>query len=255
MNTETFKGKLRASDRTRDLYGRNINQFLAWLDGKDPAPENAQEYIDYLEQKGRRPNTVAVALHAIRAYFKVVKKPVELSGPKVTIGEPSYLTTEEVYKLLDAATTPLEKCLVTVLFDTGCRIAEVLNSELQDIDWEGGFLTVTRKGGRRADVNISGKGLDALKAWLDARKGKHQRVFLDLAYYDAWQALRKVAERAGIENFTPHRLRHSRAVHMLSAGADLHDVQMALGHQSIRTTADIYGRLRPADLKKRIPDW
>ena len=45
-------------------------------------------------------------------------------------------------------------------------------------------------------------------------------------------------------------MKGTRAVQMLNAGLTLHDIQEALGHRSITTTANIYGRRKPADLKK-----
>ena len=42
--------------------------------------------------------------------------------------------------------------------------------------------------------------------------------------------------------WTPHGGRHTIATHLIQAGAHADRVRQLLGHESIRTTADVYGR-------------
>lgn len=250
MDLQTFIKKLRASPRTKALYLQNLLRYERWLGKKSNSHKNAQAYIHFLEEAGKEPSTIAVAANALRAYFKKMETEIDLDAPSVQMKDPDYLTVEEVLRLIAASRNPLEKCMITVLFDTACRIGELLNLHLDDIDYRGGFIRVTRKGGRIADVNISDIAMAELKNWIEVRAGNHKRVFMDYVYNDIWRLLKDLAARARIERFTPHKLRHSRAVQMLDAGLTLHDIQEALGHRSITTTANIYGRRKPADLKK-----
>lgn len=247
--------KRRYGKRTKELYESRMRRYLKWLDGRKPSQETAQEFLDDLEAQGRAPNTIAAHGNAIRAYFKEKGQMVSFDTPGITIGEPRYITVEELYRILEACQTPLERCLVTVLFDTGCQVGEILGLKVDEIDWDQGFIHVVRKGGREADVNISEKGLATVREFLEVRKSRSKRVFMDWEYSDVWKLFKDLGKRAGVPDFTAHRLRHARAVQMLEAGVELHDIQMVLGHVSITTTANIYSRLRPARLKARIPDW
>jgi integrase/recombinase XerC len=61
----------------------------------------------------------------------------------------------------------------------------------------------------------------------------------------------KYARLAGLEDVTPHTLRHSFGKHALDAGADLVSVSALLGHQRLETTA-IYTTPSQRDLEKVV---
>jgi integrase/recombinase XerD len=243
------------SESTRKTYEQHLRPYFKWLDGREADDRNAQEYIDHLLNYGRKPNYLATVANALRSHWKDQGKVLSIHAPTPEIGYPKYLTIDQVYKLLEAAKTPLEKCILTLLFDTGARISEVLNLHLEDINLEERLLRITRKGGREEDVLLGDKGKQALEQWLKARKGKDKRVFMDWIYNDIYYVLKGTAKRAGIEPFTPHMLRHSLAFYMLSKGKSLHDIQEVLGHRSIATTANIYARRRPEHLRDVKPEW
>ncbi|WFA22500.1 site-specific integrase [Paenibacillus mucilaginosus] len=49
-----------------------------------------------------------------------------------------------------------------------------------------------------------------------------------------------VCKRANLPVLSPHALRHSHAVHLLEAGANIKYVSERLGHASVKITADTY---------------
>jgi len=242
----------KVSPGTVRVYMYALRSFFSQLNGNEPSKEAAQRYLDSLAKLS--PNTIGLRAHAIMRYFKWMEQPIELDHPTIRVGEPKYLNMNQVEELLAACNTPLEDCLVAVLFDTAVRISELLNLEKGDINWEDGFISVIRKGGRREEVNISKRGLEALDRWLDARESTSRRVFADLEYNDALITVKRVGKRIGID-VHPHMLRHSRAIQLLINGAPLYVVQQHLGHASIATTANIYGRFRAVDLKEQLIPW
>jgi len=50
---------------------------------------------------------------------------------------------------------------------------------------------------------------------------------------------------------TPHSLRHACATHLLAGGADVRQIQVLLGHASLRST-EIYTRVETGDLQRMI---
>jgi integrase len=255
MNVDEFVEKFRASDRTKQIYVGCIERFLEWAGDREITDELAQEYIDFLEKRGLKPNTLATVANALRAYWKVQKNVLEINAPHPSFSEPKYYEVEEIVKMLDCAKTPFEKTIVTLLFDTGARISEILNLKISDIDWEGGFVHVTLKGGHEGDYLVSAAGIAALKEWLSGRKSNSRRVFMDYDYNYAYYVLKKLAKKAEIQEFTPQRLRHSFAFFCKSKGVDIYDLQQLMQHRSINTTAILYGRSRPEDLRAKKPAW
>ena len=205
-------------------------------------------------RQGLSASTANLRAHSIMRWFKWQGKKIVLECPSIKMKEPEYLALEDVKRLLAQCRTPFETVLIAVLFDTAVRVSELMNLEISDIDFNRRTIMVTRKGGRREEVNISKKALDTMEDWLNARTNETDRVFMDYEYQDAWRAVTSLGKRVGVK-VHPHLLRHSRAIHMLKSGATLNDVKIHLGHRSIMTTADIYGAFKAIDLKDRIPAW
>lgn len=251
-----FEGYLvkRASVGTTRVYVHALSMWFKQLNGHAPTQAAAQEYIDFLTEKGKSASTISLRAHAIKRWFRWRGKAITLDCPTVRIGTPEYLSMQELEEVLAACRTSLERTLVVVLFDTAVRISELLGLELGGIDEDNGLILVTRKGGREQEVNISPRALEQLKEWIEIRASKSKKVFMDIEYEGAWAIIKKLGKRAKID-LHPHIFRHSRAVQMLRSGATLHTVSQHLGHTSIATTSNIYGRFRAGDLKQEIPRW
>jgi len=225
-----------------------VERFLRFLDGRKPTVGLAAEWLEKLAEE-KKNNTLAVARNALRREFGF-----SLPSFKMEIGEPKYIPDEDVRILVDNAPTLLEKTIITLLFDTGCRLGEILGLKLEDIEWDTGVITVERKGGRRARVKVGQKGMEALQEWLKKRKSKDQKVFMDHDYNSIYYRLRRYSERIGIK-FTPHVFRHSRIIHLLKAGVPIERVSDIAGHTKLETTAKIYGRFRAEDLGQYLKEW
>ena len=61
-------------------------------------------------------------------------------------------------------------------------------------------------------------------------------------------AMKRLGKRAKVKNVHPHRFRRTLATELIARGAALHDVQMILGHEDIRTT-QVYVYVDKKDVK------
>lgn len=160
-----------------------------------------------------------------------------------------YLSKAEVQRLLQVAheTNPDLCDVITLLALTGLRRANVLQMEWAWVDLTRGTVTVPAPADK-ARVgfvkHLNAPALAVLRrrfAALEAGTASSGWVFVNPVtgrpYYShrsAWETLRA---KAGLPGLRFHDLRHTFASMMLDAGADIVDVQQALGHTQLKTTA------------------
>lgn len=243
------------SQSTRKAYGNSLRQFQRFLDGQEPTQDLAQEWLQQLLDKGKKPAAVAIDGFAIRRYFSDYLKDRDVVILLPTVDSdtiPDYCELDELDRLLNACQTPLETALITILPDTGLRISEFLVLTDEDVDWEGEFVFAHREKTKKEGwIPISRRSLDALKEYLAWRHSKDKKLF-PYEYYDIWLWLKKLSKRAGMGNRVhPHLFRHTAAALRRIAGNEITDIADLLGHKSLATTRR-YEALKSQALKERL---
>jgi integrase/recombinase XerD len=182
-----------------------------------------------------------------------------LASPRVEKYVPRAMTEHEIQALLREPTRDASpegarnRAMLQTLYATGMRVSELVSLDLEDLDVQHGVVCCTGKQNRRRDVELSPEAIDALREYLDvgrpaiARRADETALFLNhrghrLTRQGFWLILKQYAHAAGIDEITPHTLRHSFAAHQITRGRDIGDVQRILGHVSISTT-QIYQRI------------
>jgi integrase/recombinase XerC len=232
------------SQKTYATYGR---QFEGWLNGRKPTLKLGEAFLEEMRQRGAKQNTVSVAGRALRRLYNL-----QVAVPNIEMLEPEYLTVEEIRTLIDKAPTLLEKTILITVFSTGCRISEILNLTVKDLELDKGVATVVRKGGARQRIPLGEEGTEALRAWLKARQSNSQRVFMDYTYTNIYYRFRVLGKKAKVPHFHAHMLRHSRGRHLSQAGVPMERISEILGHRRLDTTAKIYGNLRAEERAKYL---
>jgi len=267
-----------SAEKTRRAYGIDTGQFVAWARGQELEPQDIdvkslRRYAAQLSQGGAQPRTVARKLAALRALLRVLREhgvieqnPGDLvSAPKRASKLPDVLKPDEVAALLDRipGDTPLamrDRALFELAYACGLRAEELVNLDVEGVDFDGEQLRVEGKGGKTRFVPAGEAALKATARYLERARpilqtGDGQPALLlsksgrRLSTSDVRRRLRTWARRTGLAaSAHPHALRHSFATHLLDGGADLRAIQELLGHSSISTT-QIYTRVESARLK------
>ena len=164
--------------------------------------------------------------------------------------EIKYLKKEEWKKLLDCIDNFRDMVIIELLYESGCRVGELAKMDIQDIDFEAGFVripaenTKTRTG---RTVFIPQGILSRVKAYLIMSRKKEGLLFA-LAKRRIQQIVKKYSDKSGIV-CSPHTLRHSHIVHALLDKVPITAVQKQVGHKRL-TTTQIYSDLAPEQVKE-----
>lgn len=152
-----------------------------------------------------------------------------------------------VTRLRDAA-------MVRLMLQLGVRVSEVCSLQVGALGAARGQRTVTvrGKGGKRIERALppaAAQALDAYLAWRAARAGVEPGALSGPLFAttsgravdrgEVFRLVRRLAQRAGLpqpDAVTPHALRHTFATIATERGADLDDLQDAMGHADPRTT-------------------
>ena len=169
-----------------------------------------------------------------------------------------FLNREELGRLILAARELGETDMfdiVRLIAATGLRRANVLKMEWAWFDAERGMLTVppaSDKGGKGFSIRLADSVVDYLVERKQHATGRY--VFSNprtgRPYHSRFSAWDSVRKRAGLPMVRIHDLRHSYASLMLESGSDIVDVQAALGHTQLKTTA-VYLHLREGRKRER----
>jgi site-specific recombinase XerD len=152
---------------------------------------------------------------------------------------------------MHAASTLRARAILEIFYATGCRLTEVAQLRVCDVDFRHGEIRVLGKGNRERVALFGEYAAKALRAYLDGRKtgalflGHHGKA---VGARKLYSIIKQVSRRAGLSHVYPHLLRHSFATHLLSRGINLRYVQELLGHRSIQST-QIYTHVAMDDLR------
>ncbi len=140
------------------------------------------------------------------------------------------LTEDEVFRIAEAADHPRNKAMVLVLYETGCRIGELLSLRMKNVivDQHGAILRMTGKTGDRrvriissaptlaAWVNIYAKRNDPeAPLWPPLSTNYLNKPSKMMDYRSAYAMIKELAQKANVhKRIYPHLFRHSRATFM-----------------------------------------
>jgi len=264
------------SSLTRENYSRDIQQLFTLSD--DIALDSLQtthirRYIANLHSKGLGGKSIARMLSSWRGFFDYLMQrhgypnnPAKgLRAPKSAKTLPQALSIEQAIKLVDVKEDDLlsvrDHAILELFYSSGLRLSELINLNIDELDFTEGTITVTGKGNKTRIVPLGNHAVTAIQQWLKMRSNllnqhpQEKAVFIGkqgkrMTARNVQYRLKDWAIKQGLDSSVhPHMLRHSFASHVLQSSGDLRAVQEMLGHANISTT-QVYTHLDYQHLTK-----
>jgi len=226
-------------------------------------------FLDHIEQhRGCTARTRNARLAAIRSLFAFIAReepvlvlqsqqirtiPLKRTEHKMV----EYLDEKEMQAVFDAVdinsrTGIRDRALLLFLYNTGARVSEVINMEVNDLRLGDAMqVTLHGKGSKDRSCPLWPETVTALEAYIKNRHpvaAETKQVFLNANGAPVTRfGIRHITRKYGCKAqekcpiieakpVNPHRIRHTTAMHLLRAGNDINMVSYWLGHADLNTT-------------------
>jgi integrase/recombinase XerC len=256
----------RYSKHTLVAYRTDLDQFIHFMnkmngdfDVKGVTKKHIRSWIVELMESGVSARSVNRKITTLKSFYKYLLRegvlevnPVQLViTPKVAKKLPFFVPEDDLNKLLDIGmfSSDFEGCrdklMISLLYGTGIRLAELKNLILSNISMSEFTIKVLGKQNKERIVPYP-KSLNSIfQDYFERRDqidGKSQFLFLTSKGEQVYDKLiyrtvnRYLTMVTTISKRSPHVLRHSFATHLLDRGADLNAVKELLGHSNLSAT-------------------
>ncbi|MBI5060926.1 MAG: tyrosine-type recombinase/integrase [Candidatus Aenigmarchaeota archaeon] len=184
------------SENTKKDFRISIKKFYKWLNGGEICPDCA----------------------------RWIKTEIKLNNKKLP---EELLTQDEIKQMIKTADNPRDKALIFVLFESGCRIGELITIKMKQVNFDkyGAYMIVNGKtGARRVRLIMS---CDYLRYWIESHPNKSDPESLlwvsistnskgeEISYACIRKRIAEIAQKAGItKKVNPHSFRHARATYL-----------------------------------------
>ena len=204
-----------------------------------------------------------------------VKRPAPRKDEAPKAESEKALTAKELARVLACVEhEPLRwQAYINLAADSGGRRGELCGLQWQDIDWKSGTITIRRnlqytaakgvyvaapKNGKSRVVDVGAETLDLLRKlreeqaascisqWVFTQDGTTEPIHPQ----SPTRYFKKFGERYVVEDFHPHKLRHSSASIAITNGADVVSVSQRLGHSDTAVTLRMYAHANEESIRR-----
>ena len=258
------KGTLQNYTFTLSNFFRRVNKDVTEITAND-----IRVYFhQYQQERNVSWDTIETMRHVLNSFFTwamgeeyVKKDPTKhISAIKTEKKERPYLEDIELEYIREACQDAREKAIVDFLFSTGCRVSEMCNVKMNDVNFDKRTVYIRcGKGKKSRTTFVNAEAMVSLRAYLKQRDYACEYLFTHKRRLQN-QHLNKKAVEMMLRNIvarcpqitkkvTPHVIRHTAATRALRSGMPIEQVKEFLGHSNLNTTL-IYAKINKDDVRR-----
>lgn len=263
------------SQNTVDSYKSDLRKLSNYLQNKDLSKTNIDNFFIDMSEFNYSTSTKKRMHSSIKNFLKYINEnenyeSIDISDIKVKSSKklPEVLSITDIENMInfynhESYLGSRNRTVIDVLYSTGCRVSELCDINISDIDLDEKYLKLKGKGSKQRIVPIGSMLYKNLLQYLNVRdtflRNRGEPLFLSksknkLDRTAVFRIIKKTAKNVSLQtDVHPHTLRHSAATHMLEGGCDLRTVQEFLGHSSVSTT-QIYTKVTKEFLEEAFTE-
>ncbi len=242
------------SERTISYYQLTIVKMFSIID--IPIRKITTEIIrDYLQEYQKTNNCSKVTIDNVRrnisSFFSwleeenhILKNPVKrIKKIKIGTTVKETISDEKIELIRASCSNSRDLAIVDMLYSTGIRVGELVNLDIDDINFHERECIVKGKGDKERKVYFDAKTKLNLMKYLEEREDSCNALFVTrnkphkrLRISGVEISIRKLGRIVGDERIYPHKFRRTMATRAIDKGMPIEQVQQLLGHQQIDTT-------------------
>jgi len=242
------------SQRTISYYKENIQRLISKLE-KPIKGITTEDIRNYLSNYKETNNCGSVTIDNIRRVFSsffawlededyIIKSPVRrIHKVKTASIIKETFTDENIEKMRDECKNIRNLAIIELLISTGIRVGELVNLNIEDINFEDRSCIVQGKGNKQREVYFDARTKIHLMQYLNIRKDDNKALFVSknkphqrLSISGIELIVRKIGVKTDVNRVHPHKFRRTLATMAIDKGMPIEQVQKLLGHVKIETT-------------------
>jgi len=263
------------SQNTVDSYKSDLTKLSNYLQNQDLSKTNIDNFFIDMSEFNYSSSTKKRMHSSIKNFLKYINEnedyeSIDISDIKLKSSKklPEVLSITDIENMInfynhETYLDSRNRTVIDVLYSTGCRVSELCDINISDIDLDEKYLKLKGKGSKQRILPIGSMLYKNLMQYLNVREtflqNRGEPLFLSksknkLDRTAVFRIIKKTAKNISLQtDVHPHTLRHSAATHMLEGGCDLRTVQEFLGHSSVSTT-QIYTKVTKEFLEEAFTE-
>lgn len=263
------------SQNTVDSYKSDLTKLSNYLQNQDLSKATIDNFFIDMSEFNYSSSTKKRMHSSIKNFLKYINEnedyeSIDISDIKLKSSKklPEVLSITDIENMInfynhETYLDSRNRTVIDVLYSTGCRVSELCDINISDIDLDEKYLKLKGKGSKQRIVPIGSMLYKNLLQYLNVREtflqNRGEPLFLSksknkLDRTAVFRIIKKTAKNISLQtDVHPHTLRHSAATHMLEGGCDLRTVQEFLGHSSVSTT-QIYTKVTKEFLEEAFTE-